>query len=100
MQRSAHPKALPHYERILYATDGSTSAQQAARHAVFLAQRAQAQLVVLYVVPDSITRRLSFVLRRVLGEERRMARRAVDEIVGLAAASRGERPSGRRDQCA
>jgi len=101
MQRSAHPKALPHYERILYATDGSISAREAGRHAVFLAQRAQAQLIVLYVVPNTITRRLSFLLRRVLGEERRTAKRAVDEIVGLATASgvpalavieRGRRP--------
>ncbi len=86
MQQQPRSKALPHYERILYATDGSSPAQEAGRHAVFLAQRSQAQLIVLYVVPNSLTRRLSFLLRRTMGEERRMARQAVDEIVGLATA--------------
>ncbi len=82
-----HSKTLPHYERILYATDGSTSAQEAGKHAVFLAQRSQAQLIVLCVIPHSLTRRLSFLLRRTMGEERRTARQAVDEIVTLATAS-------------
>ncbi len=87
MEARSHSKGLPHYERILYATDGSSAAQEAGKHAVFLAQRAQAQLIVLYAVPDPITRRLSFLLRRVLGEERRIARQAVEEIVALAEAS-------------
>ncbi len=81
------PKGLPRYERILYAMDGSPSASEAGRHAVFLAQRAQAQLIILYVAPDSITRRISFLLRRALSEERRLARQAVDELLELAKAS-------------
>ncbi len=85
-QRQTHAKGLPHYERILYATDGSASAQEAGRHAVFLAQRSQAQLIVLCVIPNSLTRRLSFLLHRTMGEERRMARQAVDQIVQLATA--------------
>ena len=80
-------KGLPHYERILYATDGSPAAREAGRHAVFLAQRAQAQLIVLYVAHDSITRRISFVLRRALSEERRLAKQAVDELLELAMVS-------------
>lgn len=87
MQQPLRSKALPHYERILYATDGSSSAQEAGRHAVFLAQRSQAQLIVLCVVSNPLTRRLSFLLRRTMGEERRTARQAVDEIVKLANAS-------------
>jgi len=87
MQQRILPKGLPHYERILYATDGSFSAREAGRHAVFLAQRSQAQLIVLYVTPDSITRRISFLLRRVLSEERRLAKQVVDELQELARAS-------------
>lgn len=88
MQQSiAPPKALPHYRRILYVMDGSPSSRQAGRHAVFLAQRSQAQLIVLYVIPDSITSRLSAVLRRAWGEERRLARQAAEELVELAKAS-------------
>ncbi len=87
MQVHPSSKGLPHYERILYATDGSPAGQEAGRHAVFLAQRAQAQLIVLYVIPSSITRRLSHLFRRVLSEERRMARLVVDELVRLAEAS-------------
>ena len=85
--QQTHPKPLPRYQRILYATDGSAAAKEAGRHAVFLAQRSQAQLVVLCVIPNTITRRISFLLRRVMGEERRMAQRAVEEIVELATAS-------------
>ena len=80
-------KGLPRYERILYATDGSPAAREAGRHAVFLAQRAQAQLIVLYVAHDTITRRISFVLRRALSEERRLAKQAVDELLELAMVS-------------
>ncbi len=80
-------KGLPRYERILYATDGSPAAREGGRHAVFLAQRAQAQLIVLYVAHDSITRRISFVLRRALSEERRLAKQAVDELLDLARAN-------------
>ena len=87
MRQRPHPNELPRYERILYATDGSRSALEAARHAVFLAQRSHAQLIVLYVVPNSITRRISFLLHKLLSEERRLAKRAVDDIVRLAAAS-------------
>ncbi len=88
MQQSVVPlRALPRYQRILYAMDGSPSSLQAGRHAVFLAQRAQAQLIVLYVMPDSITRRLSLVLKRAWSEERRLARKAADELVELARAS-------------
>ena len=87
MQQQSRSKALPHYERILYATDGSPSAQEVGKHAIFLAQRSQAQLIVLFVVSHSLTRRLSFLLRRTMGEERRMARHAVDDILKLAAAS-------------
>lgn len=88
VQQSIAPsRALPHYKRILYAMDGSPSSRQAGKHAVFLAQRSQAQLIVLYVMPDSLTRRLSFVLRRIWGEERRLARLASDELVDLARAS-------------
>ncbi len=88
MQETVVPtRALPHYQRILYVMDGSPSSRQAGRHAVLLAQRTQAQLIVLYVVPDSITRRLSLVLRHAWGEERRLAKQAIDELVGLARAS-------------
>src|SRR5450756_582399 len=87
MQRPLNAKGLPHYERILYVTDGSPSAQATGRHAVFLAQRSQAQLIVLYVVPHSITRRISFLMRRVMGEERRIARESVEEIAKRATTS-------------
>ena len=87
MEARVHSKGLPQYQRILYATDGSPSARAAGGHAVFLAQRAQAQLIVLYVAPNSITRRLSFLLRGVLREESRIAGRAVAEILELAEAS-------------
>lgn len=87
-QQSVAPlRALPRYQRILYAMDGSPASLQAGRHAVFLAQRAQAHLVVLHVAPDSITRRLSFILRRASSEERRLARQAVDDLMELAKAS-------------
>jgi nucleotide-binding universal stress UspA family protein len=87
MQRPLNANGLPNYERILYVTDGSPSAQAAAGHAVFLAQRSQAQLIVLYIVPNSITRRISFLIRSVMGEERRIAGEAVEAIAKLAAAS-------------
>lgn len=86
-QHRLPPRGLPHYERILYATDGSPAAREAGKHAVFLAQRAQAQLIVLYVVPDSVTRRISFLLRRALSEERRLAKQAVDDLLDLAKAN-------------
>lgn len=86
-QQVAPPMALPRYERILYAMDGSPSSRQAGSHAVYLAQRSQAQLIVLYVMPDSITSRLSLVLRGAWSEERRLARQAADDLVKLARAS-------------
>jgi nucleotide-binding universal stress UspA family protein len=67
--------------------DGSPASLEAGRHAVFLAQRAQAQLILLHVAPDSITHRLSFILRRASSEERRLARKAVDDLMELARAS-------------
>ena len=84
MQQRARSRALPHYERILYATNGSSTAQKAGRHAVFLAQRSQAQLIVLCAVPNSLTRRLSFLLRRSMTVDRKLASQAVEEIVKLA----------------
>ncbi|HEX2923249.1 MAG TPA: universal stress protein [Chloroflexota bacterium] len=87
MQRLLDANGLPQYERILYVTDGSPAAQAAGRHAVFLAQRSQAQLIVLDIIPNSITRRISCLMRGALGEERRIAREAVEEIANLAAAS-------------
>ncbi len=87
MQGQPDSKALPSYGRILYATDGSPSAQEAGRHAVYLAQHSHAQLFVLYVIPASLTRRLSFLLRGAMAEEMGMGRRAVEEIVRLAEAS-------------
>jgi nucleotide-binding universal stress UspA family protein len=86
-QHQLPPNGLPRYERILYATDGSPLSREAGRHAVFLAQQAHAELIVLYVVPNSITRRISFLLSKVLSEERRLARQAVDELLELARVS-------------
>ena len=87
MQQQIEPAVLPQYQRILYATDGSAAALRAGRHAIFLAQHSRAQLVVLYTVPHSVTHRISFLLGRIVGEERRLARKAVEEIVQLARAS-------------
>jgi len=84
MRERLQIKVLPNYERILYATDGSYTAQQAGKHAVYLAQRSNAQLIVLYVVPNSLTKQLSFLLRGAMSEEMKLAKQSTDEIVGLA----------------
>lgn len=77
-------RVLPNYERILYATDGSCSAQQAGKHAVYLAQHSSAQLIVLYVIPNSLTRRISFLLRGAMAEETKVAKQVVAAMIELA----------------
>lgn len=75
---------LPHYHRILFATDGSESAQKAARHAVALAHHTGATLSVLYVLDAHASFHLGVYQAEALNELRDEGRRALAAVAELA----------------
>jgi nucleotide-binding universal stress UspA family protein len=75
---------LPRYNRILFATDGSDSAQKAAGHAVALARQTGATLSVVYVIDTHAAFHLGVYQAEALNELREEGRRALTAVADLA----------------
>lgn len=68
---------LPRYANILLATDGSSQADGATRHAVALARLSGATLTVLYVVDTHLAFTLGMLRQEAINELREDGRRAL-----------------------
>jgi nucleotide-binding universal stress UspA family protein len=68
---------LPHYANILLATDGSSLAEGAMRHAVALARLSGAALTILYVVDTHLAFMLGVLRQEAIDELREDGRRAL-----------------------
>ena len=59
----------PKINRILFTTDLSEGAREVFKHAVFLAEKCNASLVLLHVIEDVTPERTKIVLKDLMGEE-------------------------------
>jgi nucleotide-binding universal stress UspA family protein len=75
---------LVEYRRILLATDGSSQAEAATRHAVTLARLAGAELIILYVVDTHLAFRMGVLRQEALDELRAEGQRALTAAGELA----------------
>lgn len=75
---------LPQYRKILLATDGSESAEIAARHAVALAKVTGASLTAVYAVDTHLAFKVGIYEREALRELRQDGERVLAEALALA----------------
>ena len=75
---------LPHYRRILLATDGSDTAELAGRHAVALARQTGATLAACYVVDSHLAFGAGIYQAEALRELRQQGERALAAVGELA----------------
>jgi len=75
---------LPRHRRILLATDGSDTAEEACRHGVGLAREIGAALTVLYVVDTHLAFRTGIHRDDAVRELRRDGERALEAVAELA----------------
>ena len=75
---------LPHYGKILLATDGSETGQAAARHAVALTRQAGATLIVAHAVDTHSAFLVGIHREEALHELMQVGRRALEAVAELA----------------